>query len=106
MCGFLTLVPQASKKRVAKKPLRDPLDKGVPYVAQECFRAGHRSSGLDFGRILIWKASNSALRPAGGPILRLSRTEAQLGSPISGPEAPLRNVEYLNVPAMLLSFLI
>ena len=35
-------------------------------VTQYCFRAGNRASGPDFGRILVGKASKSALRPAFG----------------------------------------
>ncbi len=35
----------------------------VPYVAQ-CFRVGNRSSGPDFGRILVGEKSKSAHRPA------------------------------------------
>ncbi len=54
---------------------------------RQCFRAENRSSEPDFGRILVGKASTSALRPAAGPILRLSRIE-------SCPEALLRNIEY------------
>jgi hypothetical protein len=38
----------------------------LPSVTQYCFRAGNRSSEPDFGRILIGKASKSALRPAEG----------------------------------------
>jgi hypothetical protein len=39
---------------------------GPPYLPQYCFRAGNRVSKPDFGRILIRKASKSALRPAFG----------------------------------------
>ena len=46
------------------------------YVMHYCFRAVKRASGQDFGRILIGSASESALRPAGEPILRLSRLES------------------------------
>ncbi len=60
---------------------------------------GRESSGSDFGRILIGKASGSALRPAfgqpGGAILKLSRlspVKKWPGSPISGPKALLRNI--------------
>ncbi len=44
----------------------------LPYVTQFYFRAGNRASGQDFGRILIGKTSNPALRPAEGPILKFS----------------------------------
>ncbi len=48
----------------------------VAYVTQECLRFGNEASGPDVGRILVGKASKSALRPAepaGVPILRLSQ---------------------------------
>ncbi len=38
----------------------------LQYVTQQCFRAGNLASGPDFGRILVGKASTSALRPASG----------------------------------------
>ena len=34
------------------------------YVMQQCFRAGNRPSGQDFGRTATGKAPKSALRPA------------------------------------------
>ncbi len=53
---------------------RRVIDLRYSYVAQECFRAGNRVSGLDVGRILIGDASKSDFRPAfGGPMLRLPR---------------------------------
>ncbi len=64
------------------------------YATQLSFRPGNLASGEDFGRIPLGKASNSALRPAGGPNLRLSRLESgrnRPGSPVSGPEALLRS---------------
>ncbi len=49
----------------------------LPYAMQYGFRVGNRASGSDFGRILIGKASKSALRPAeGGPIWKPSRLES------------------------------
>ncbi len=65
------------------------------------------ASGLEIGlRTGFWPDSSrgnirigppAVLRPAGGPILRLSRlesgrTESRSGSPISGPEALLHNI--------------
>ncbi len=66
----------------------------VPYVCYaKCFRAGNRVSGPDFVRILIGRASKSALRP----MLGLSRlADIWPGSPISCPEALLRNIGYPN----------
>ncbi len=49
---------------------------GVPYVTQQGFWAGHRASGPGFGRILTGRASQSALRPAGGAAFTLSRLES------------------------------
>ena len=48
----------------------------LPYDTKYCFRPGNQASGSDFGRILVCKASESAPRPAGGPILKLSRLES------------------------------
>ncbi len=60
------------------------------------YRDGNRASGQGFGCILVGRAYKSALRPAGGPILRLRpaggptlRADVRPGIPISGPEAPL-----------------
>jgi hypothetical protein len=62
----------------------------VPYVARQCLRAKKWDSGLDFGGILIGKASKPALWPAFG------RQDGRFlfGFPIrirpkSGPEARL-----------------
>jgi hypothetical protein len=72
----------------------------VFYFTQWCFRAGNRPSGPDFGWTATGKALKSALRPSEG------RPEGQFwrfpgsspakirpGSPISGPESLLRNIE-------------
>ncbi len=42
----------------------------------KCFRAGNWASGPDFGRIVIGKASESALRPAEGPIFKSPQEES------------------------------
>ena len=43
----------------------------VAYVMQLCFWAGNRYGGPDFGRMLVGRASKSALRSAfGGPETR------------------------------------
>ena len=63
------------------------------------FLAGNRASGQDFGRILIGRASKSALRqafsrPEGRFLCFPDRNPAEIrpGSPISDPEALLRNI--------------
>ncbi len=38
----------------------------IPVVTEQCFGAGNRPSKPDSGRLLIGKASRSALRPAIG----------------------------------------
>ncbi len=64
-----------------------------------------RASGPDSGRTATWKASKSALGLAlgqpGGPIRRfLCSSPAKIlpGSPLSGLEAPLRNIGYIGDP--------
>ncbi len=71
------------------------------YVTQQCLRAVNWLSGPDFGRTAPGKAPTSVLRPAfrrpkGQFRCFPSSSPATLrpGRPISGPEAPLRNIEY------------
>ncbi len=59
----------------------------VLYVTQECFRAGNRASGPDFGR-----------RPAEGQFSSFpdeNPAEILSGIPISRPGALLRNIRYI-----------
>ncbi len=74
----------------------------ILYVTQYCFRAGNWTSGPDFGRTATGKAPKSELRPAEGrpedpfrcfPVS--SPAKIWPGSLISGPEALLRNIEYI-----------
>ncbi len=60
--------------------------KQIPYATQQCFRAGDRASGPDFSRILIRKASKSALRPKAGRRADLDVFPTRI-RPRSGPEA-------------------
>ncbi len=68
----------------------------VPYVTQQCLRAGNRATGPDFSGILIGKASKSALRPA-EDASPLESGRNRPGSLISGPEELLlRNIGYMD----------
>ncbi len=60
--GGSALVPSASAKPAHQFHVQ-PWHNIVPNVTQQCFRAGNRACGPDFGRIRIGKASASALRP-------------------------------------------
>ncbi len=54
---------QGSKhKRKNRSPDPGRTGVGVPCVTQQCFRAGNRASGLDFGRILFGKNIKIGLR--------------------------------------------
>ena len=71
------------------------------HVTQYCFRAGNRSSGPDFRETAIGKTPKSVLRPAEGRAESRFRffpgsspAKIRPGSPIYGPEALLRNIEY------------
>ncbi len=72
----------------------------LPYVMQYCFRAVNRPSGPDFGRTATGKTSKSVLGPAFGRsegrfwcFPGSSPAKIRPGSPISGPEALLRDME-------------
>ena len=66
------------------KPTPSTQDKGAtsapgPKSGPEARSTGNRSCERDLGRMLIGRASKSALRPAGGPMLNLSRQESSHG---------------------------
>ncbi len=52
---------------------------------------GRNSTGFELGSFKI--GPSAGLRPAEGPILKLSRSESRPGGPFSVPEALLRNIE-------------
>ncbi len=74
----------------------------ILYVTQLCFRAGNRPSGPDFGRTATGKAPKLILRPAFGrpetPCRCFPNSSPATNRPVRpiyGPEALLRNIEYL-----------
>ncbi len=93
-----------SELAILRRPMptigRDPINTrpecGVSTLCYTMVIAGLK---FDCGWILIWKTSQSALRPAEGrPEGRFrgcpdqNPVEIRHGSPISGPEALLRNI--------------
>ncbi len=65
LCNRLRpIIKERLTKPASKAHQPSPSHHHLLSVTQPCFRAGNRSSGPDFGRTVIGKASQSAVRPA------------------------------------------